>query len=69
MISWLSTGLEYSAADVAIEDINSNPDILPNTILGYSFVNHNLDVSVSTFLNIFEFILIILPLGCSKSYH
>ena len=47
MISWLPAGLEYSAADVAIEDINSNSDILPNTFLDYEYVFHNLDAAVS----------------------
>ena len=46
MISWLPFGIEYSASDVAIEDINANPDILPNTILSYTYVNHNLDAAV-----------------------
>ena len=52
MISWLPAGLEYSAADVAIEDINSNPDILPNTFLDYEYVFHNLDAAVSSFKKI-----------------
>ena len=49
MVSWLPFGLEYTASDVALEDINANPDILPNTYIDYEYVFHNLDAAVSSF--------------------
>ena len=47
MISWLPFGTEYTARRVALEDINSNPEILPNTFLDYTAVYHNFNSAVS----------------------
>ena len=49
MISWLPFGFDYTAYRVALEDVNANPDILPNTVLDYTYVFHNLDAAVSIF--------------------
>ena len=47
MITWEDNTGEYVAYDLAIEDLNSNPDILPNTILDYSYIHHDLNAAVS----------------------
>ena len=47
MISISEGGEEFTVYNLAIDDINANPNILPNTVLDFSFIPNFYNSAVS----------------------
>ena len=62
MISISEGGEEFTVYNLAIADINANPNILPNTVLDFSFIPnfYNSAVSIDGQIILVKFILILL---------
>lgn len=45
-LNWRETGTYLVAYRLAIEDLNANPDILPNTFLDFEEQHHDLNPAV-----------------------